>query len=702
METKQLLALTQHNSMEDKETVSSLSMLEEILNTLQDLVFIVEVENEDTFKYMYANKLGMEHAGLDESGYGQTFQQILPAEVAELVQTMYHRAATSKQSFTYEDCVILEDGRKVYYESVLNPIVDKDGKCRYIVCITRNVTERVQEQAELQESEMRYKSILEYNLDSIISLDVEGRIIYANPATYKMYGRKNTELYNKYIFDFIPEQNKKRFTEIFNKALEGKSIDEPFYLTYHKNGYELYVHIKIIPIIVSGEIKGIYLVSRDITKQVRNERETEVLAYYDQLTGLFNRAWCTRLLSRLCSRKREENETFSLLYIDIDRFSIINDTFGHQAGDYVLKEMANRICEVVPKSSYVCRQGADQFAVLVEQIDGQQTEDMAKKILKRVQEPYTFADEDFYIEASIGIVLYPKDGENEKTLLKSADLALAYAKENGKGQIHFYQKAYDQIKTYQFTIENYLKQALNSQEFVMHYQPQVNILNGAIVGFEALLRWSNHELGNIPPSEFIPIAEKTGFIFKIDEWVIMEVCRQLREWMDRGYRPVPVSINVSAKQFRSLKIVETIIRALQIYDIPAHLLSVEITEGALMHEQYSQHVLKKLKDLGIQVHLDDFGTGYSALSYLKNFPIDTIKIDRSFIQEVGADERDASITTAIINLAHTLQLEVIAEGVENEEQIAFLKEKNAKIAQGYYYNKPIAAKEAEALYLRKT
>ena len=665
-----------------------------ILHAIQDLVYIVKVFENKNFKYIYVNEKGMEYAGLTEECYGKTFQDVLNPETAALLQLQYENVVRKKKAHTFCDTVKVLNGKILYYESSLNPIYSEENVCEYIVCVTRDITSQIHEKMELEQKKMSFKSLLEYNNDSILSLDPLGNIMYVNPATYEIFGCQEEEFKNKSIFEYINSDYVRSFRRLFKEALKGK-VKQAFAKKYiHQDGHEIYISCKTIPIIVDGEIIGIYVITRDVTEQILNKLKTEYLAYYDQLTGLLNRISCINMLNQLLSEKKK----FAFIFIDLDEFHLVNDTFGHEKGNQVLQKVASRLRKLQTKDIHLYREHDDQFVMLIENINEEQVENIVQIILKRINDCFVVNEEEVYLNASIGIVMAPRDGIDETTIFQRADVALERAKEHGKGNYQFYYSELNTERKQQFMMENQLHHALEKNEFSLCYQPQFNIMTEEMIGMEALLRWKNEELGYISPGEFIPLAERTGFILKIDEWVLHEVCKQIREWLDKGYKLVPVAVNISAKHFCSVKLIEIISKALETYEIPSHLLTIEITEGALMHKDISETVLLQLKEKNLNIHLDDFGTGYSSLSYLKIYPIDALKIDRSFMQEIHADARDANITAAIIHLAHTLGLGVIAEGVEEQKQIQFLKERNATCAQGYYFNRPLSVDDIENHY----
>ncbi|MDR4986368.1 GGDEF domain-containing protein [Bacillus cereus] len=666
-----------------------------LLHATQDLVFIVKVTDDELFKYIYVNKIGMNYAKLSEECYGKTFTEVLPVDKANILHQQYTKVIKEARSHTFCDVISLPTG-KLHYESSLNPVYDEEGVCQFIICITRDITAQIEEKAEIEEKQMLFKSLLEYNNDSIISIDSIGRITYANPATYEIFGYRHEELNNRFIFKFINKEYEKDFQMIFKEALQGRAKQIVSKKYVHKEGYELYISLRTIPIIVNSEIVGVYIVTRDVTRQVLNEMRTEYLAYYDQLTGLMNRISCTNKLNVFLN----ENINFALVFIDLDEFHRINDTFGYKEGDKVLQKVTECLSNLPIEDMHLFREHDDQFVMLIENITKKCVEKVAKNILERISEHFVIEEEDVYLSASIGIVMAPTDGADEKILFQRVDAALEKAKEKGKGHYYFYCSGLDCEREQRFIIENQLHRAIEKNEFFLYYQPQFNIDTKKIASMESLIRWENKELGFVSPNQFIPLAERTGFIIKLDEWVVNQVCQQIREWLNKGYEVVPIAVNISARHFRSITLIEMITRALNKYNVPAHLLAIEVTEGALIHKDISKRVLLQLKEQNLKIHLDDFGTGYSSLSYLKTYPIDTLKIDRSFMEGINKDERDTNITAVIILLARTLGLNIIAEGVEKAEQIQFLKEKNVKLAQGYYYSRPLSKYDVENMYYK--
>ena len=422
------------------------------------------------------------------------------------------------------------------------------------------------------------------------------------------------------------------------------------------------------------------------------------------MTGLHNRAAFGDRLNQSVAVAKRYSRVLALLFIDLDDFKRVNDTLGHLVGDHLLKEVANRlrqsiretdgISRVYPEpDQLVARMGGGEFTILLPEIScGENAATVATRILSSLSAPFEIADNMVYITPSIGISVYPQDARDGDGLLKHADGAMYFAKRNGKNVYQFYDDSMNEKAHRRLEVDKYLRLALERREFVLNYQPQLNVLPGHICGIEALLRWHNAELGNVSPGEFIPVAEENGLIVKIGEWVLREACRQSCAWLASGLVFGRIAVNVSAPQFKQRHFVEFVVDALDTSGLEAHLLELEITEGLMLNDtEGTIRTLEALNDNGVQMAIDDFGTGYSSLNYLKRLPIDRLKIDQSFVREITSDPSDAAIASAIITLAGSLDLEVIAEGVETDAQLTFLKTKGCNEIQGYLLSRPIEA-----------
>ncbi|MBM7704675.1 EAL and GGDEF domain-containing protein [Metabacillus iocasae] len=689
---------------ENSRILNDINKLEEmivqiILKHTHDLVYIMKIDEEGVLRYFFVNEAGKTHASLEEEYKGKTLQDVLPSHIATHLQFYYALAQTKKRKVIFQDEVILKDGQKINGESVLTPIIDEEGVCRFIVCITRDVTTVVDEKNRLIESQQRYKSLVDHNLDAVFVLDLKGNLLHANPAAFETFGYKEKEVVGRSVLSLLQEGEVHYFKEVLSKTIKGSERKTLTCKMIHKKGYIIWTQVKTVPIVVHDHITGVYVIVRDITEQLENERLMKKMAFYDYLTKLPNRNSLNERLTEAITNASKRHEQLALIYMDLDRFKFLNDTLGHDAGDQLLKSVARRLDSLSNDYVSVFRQGGDEFVVLIEDTTIEQAERLAKQILSLFSVPFSLnLNQEYYVTPSMGISMFPNDGQERAMLVKCADIALYRVKEQGRAHYQFYHHSMLQSTPYMMLIETGLRKAINQNEFVVFYQPQVDLCDETINSFEALLRWNSPTLGFVAPNEFIPLAEDTGLILPIGTWVFEEVCRQIKEWYEKGYGYKTVAVNLSTKQFQQSTLVETIEGILKKFNIPPHCLEIEITEGALKDARETISVLKRLKEIGVQISVDDFGTGYSSLSYLKRFPLDCLKIDQSFIAELLTNPTDEAITTTIIHLAQKLNLTVIAEGVEEQEQAQFLKEINCEKAQGYYFSRPLPAHEVEKFF----
>jgi diguanylate cyclase (GGDEF)-like protein/PAS domain S-box-containing protein len=438
-----------------------------------------------------------------------------------------------------------------------------------------------------------------------------------------------------------------------------------------------------------GSQIGLFIARKQAEERIRH------LAHYDELTGLANRSMFSQHLSNAIAKARRNGTQLAVLFIDLDRFKNINDTLGHGAGDSVLKEVAERLHGCLRESDTVGRLGGDEFVVLLEEMpQSMHSAEVAQKILAAIARPFALDLQEFHLTASIGISTYPADSEDRQGLLKNADVAMYRAKELGKNNFQFYSAQMNIHNLEHLALESSLRRALERNEFVLHYQPKIDIRSGRIIGMEALVRWQHPTRGLIPPKQFIPLAEETGLIVPIGEWVLRTACAQNKSWQEQGLPPLRIAVNLSARQFNHENLLQDVARVLNETGLDAAFLELEITESMVMHDpEHAIELLKKMKTMGISISIDDFGTGYSSLSYLKRFPIDSLKIDRSFIKDLPLDGDDAAITQAIIAMAHGLKLKVTAEGAETSEQLSFLSTHKCDEMQGFYFSKPLPEHE---------
>lgn len=416
-------------------------------------------------------------------------------------------------------------------------------------------------------------------------------------------------------------------------------------------------------------------------------------ATHDPLTGLPNRLLFSDRLTQKLVQSRRKGTLLAVMFFDLDRFKLINDTLGHNVGDHLLKEIAKRLTATLREMDTIARMGGDEFIVITSEIIvPEDAAAVARKILKSLSEPFILDSQELFITASIGISMYPADGVDVETLVKNADSAMYRAKEQGRNNYQLYTEVMTNADLERVSLENGLRKALERDEFLIHYQPRVDIATGKTVGAEALVRWQHKELGLVPPNQFIPLAEETGLIVPISEWVLNTACAQNKAWQDAGLPPVDITVNVSARVFQQDQLQNMVTRALHETKLDAQYLGLEVTENTLSsNSELTTRVLRTLKDMGVRVSIDDFGVGHSSLNYLKNFPIDAVKIDQSFIKELNTNPNVAATAGAIIAMAHSLKLQVIAEGVETLEQLDFLRSLDCDEMQGYFISPPLSS-----------
>jgi len=445
---------------------------------------------------------------------------------------------------------------------------------------------------------------------------------------------------------------------------------------------------------IRDEQSGVYRyagVFRDISQHKHDEEQLQHQANHDKLTGLPNRSLLIDRLTLALKTAQRTGKRVGVLFIDLDRFKLINDTLGHNAGDRLLQKVAERLLQAVGGKTTVARIGGDEFTIVLEDIDAYQDAlKAAQGILRSFQDqPFPLGGSNYVITPSIGIALYPEDGTDVETLVRGADTAMYRAKESSN-TYQLYEPSMNAEAMERLELENDLHKALDREEFVVFYQPKVRIATGEVVGMEALVRWEHPLRGLVSPAEFIPLAEETGLIVPIGEWVLRTACATTRKWIDEGLPPLRLSVNLSARQFQQAELPALIADVLQATQLPADCLELEVTESiAMVDVEHATAALHQLKKLGLHISIDDFGTGYSSLSYLRQFPIQTLKIDKSFVRDIDADPDKAAIAASIIALAHSLQLQVIAEGVETEAQLEFLRERGCDEMQGFLFSGPV-------------
>ncbi len=561
----------------------------------------------------------------------------------------------------------------------------------------KEITRRKKIEEDLRQSEERYRTIIDEMEEWYFETDLAGDITFFNDNFINALGYSQKELKGLNFHDLIEKENSISISRLFHRVQKtGESIKNVPYEFLHTDGTITSVEFSIFPKRdKAGHIIGFRGVGHDITKRRYDEGRIQYLATHDSLTGLPNRLMFSQILNRSIQSARHNNQQLAVFFVDLDRFKIINDTKGHDAGDQLLQEIALRFKQALCATDVVSRQGGDEFIILIhEMAELSDIEAVAHKILASTYKPMTLLGEECRITASIGVSMYPKDGEDEQSLIKNADTAMYHAKEEGKNNYQFYSEDIQLQSTARLDIERNLRLALERNELSLHYQAKVDFKTDAITGVEALLRWNNPYLGSVTPTQFIPVAEETGLIIPIGKWVIRTACAQNVAWQKQGLPAVCMAVNLSLKQLTDDNLLNDIKDALNDSGMAPNLLELEITESMMMRDPIQMiALLGEIKDMGVRMAIDDFGTGYSSLAQIKNFPVNTIKIDRSFIHNIPKEMEDKMITKAIIEIGKTLCLTVVAEGVENIEQMNFIKEQSCDEMQGFYFSKPIVPEQ---------
>jgi diguanylate cyclase (GGDEF)-like protein/PAS domain S-box-containing protein len=566
---------------------------------------------------------------------------------------------------------------------------------RSLLClIGRDITEDFHAEGRLLLADKVFESMGE----GAIIVDGRRRVISANRALLGMTGYSAEELIGKDASFLYDEAD--YWWQITQRSLDtGDAREHELYM--RKKGGQLFPCLVSLSVAGHGRLVAprLILVHKDVTQHRRTEHHLHFLANHDVLTRLPNRMQFYKRLDQAMAHAAEEQRSFAVLFIDLDRFKNINDTFGHSAGDLLLQLVADRLGRHIRKSDLLARLGGDEFTVLAEYMpDLQDVVALADHVMEALAQPFYIEGHELFVTASVGISVYPHDGRDTETLIKSADTAMYHAKSLGKNNYQFFLADMHSKPLEHLMLENALRHALERGEFMLYYQPKVDSATEHIFGMEALLRWNHPTLGIVTPGRFIPLAEETGLIREIGSWALREACRQNAIWRRAGYRSLVVSVNLSTVQLMSLDFAATVGGILADTGLDATCLELELTESAIMESpEQSSRTLQALRDMGVKISIDDFGTGYSSLNYLKRFPINTLKIDQSFVRDINIDANDAAITDAVISLAQSLKMDVIAEGVETAEQLRYLQRHGCNAYQGFLFSRPLPSAEFQQL-----
>ncbi len=564
----------------------------------------------------------------------------------------------------------------------------------------RDVTKKRQAEEALR---LRQRAITASSHGVVIFENNEdSNVTYVNPAFKKITGLKENEILNNSFYTLQGSKKNEAEWEGLKLAIREKKEGRAILHDRDKKGNFYWIKMNISPVPdLEKEVTHFVAIMIDITEQKALEKQLMYQATHDSLTDLPNRLLLEDRIRQAILYASRQKRFSAILFLDLDRFKLINDSLGHRIGDEVIKTIAHRLRELLRKTDTVAQIGGDEFIIMLTQLgESIEVEGICKQILEAIRKPVKIAGNEFNITASIGISLFPQDGDNAHALIRNADTAMYYAKDAGRDTYQRYHQQMNKNVSKMLMIENDLRKALDGNEFELNYQPVIDLKTNRVIGVEALLRWNHPDLGRIAPTEFIYIAEETGLIVPIGEWVMEEACRQNCEWLKLGLPPITMSVNVSGRQMKKDKLIATVNNALEHSGMASNLLVLELTENILMDcGEETTDILNGLKDLGVSLAIDDFGTGYSSLSYLKRFPIDKIKIDRVFVRNIVTDMDNQTIVTAIIAMVKKLGLKVLAEGAETKAEMEFLINVDCDEMQGYYFSKPLAAKDATTLLI---
>lgn len=717
----------------EKEFRESELRYKQLVQTMPDIVYTIDTEGTFTFMNEAIRSLGYEpeqligkHFGVlihpDDIGYVSRARVLLKYKgkavdgkdrpklfderrtgerkttglEIRLVKNKTGELVSGNIEWLSKESVFIEVNASGHYNKDID---SQDKKLLGTIGIIRDITTRKQTEDQVR----KLSRAVEQSPIIIIITDIKGDIEYTNPRFTQITGYVHEEVVGKNLrvlkSDRISPEAYKHLCEAITKETSWRGE-----LCNEKKSGELYWEaMSISPI---KDLKGtnthFLAISEDITEHKEVETTIHQMAFYDTLTCLPNRSLFNDRLSMALAHAYRKKEMLAVLFLDLDHFKLVNDTLGHAVGDQLLKVVAERLASCIRKGDTVARLGGDEFTLLLPGIKHEKdASDVADKIIEKIRHPFVIGNHELTITTSVGIALHPNDGEDIDTLLRNADIAMYHAKEYGRNNYQYYDKTLYIKVSRKMLLESKLRQALELKELTLYYQPQVNIITGQIVGIEALLRWCHPELGMVSPLEFIPLSEATGLIVSIGEWVLSTVCMQIKTWQEAGLFPVRVAVNLSAHTFQRQNFVEMVIQTLKETNLSPAFLELEITESTVMqHVEAAISKLSKINALGIQIAIDDFGTGYSSLNYLRKFPIHTLKIDQSFVRDVTTNPGDASIVTAIIAMAKSMKLKVIAEGVETKEQLTFLKDQQCEEAQGYLFYKPVPAETIEKILMQ--
>ncbi|MCG9657301.1 sensor domain-containing protein [Vibrio mediterranei] len=671
--------------------------LQQFIDALDDHVWVKDADR----KYIAVNKSVESAWNMPRSDiFGKTDFDLFAKSRSEHYQKADDRVIDSGVQETVEECASRDAyGHDVWLETIKSPIQQPDGELIGVIGMTRNVTRRKQVEVRLSITSEIFNNFQE----GMMITDQNGKILDVNSAFSEVTGYQAIEVIGKNPRFLQSGHHDAQFYQNLWQQLSETGLWKGEFINRKKDG-SIYPQMATISTINDdgNSLLHYICVFEDISKQKAHEEKLRKMAFFDPLTNLPNRSHLTSILEQSIEGGQRHSEQFATLFLDLDHFKHINDSKGHLYGDRLLSQVADRLADVLHHRASIGRIGGDEFVIILTDYDSEaQLLDTIDETLGVFNRPFELdSQESLRVSGSIGVALYPQDGQNSETLLKNADTAMYLAKKNGRNGYAFYSPDLTYSSVLHVRVQSALHDAVEKQQLSLVYQPQYDLTNNTLIGVEALLRWNHPELGVIAPAQFIPIAEKTGLIQRIGAWVIREACEQGRRWLDQGIEFGKIAVNVSGLQLQHPNFVTKLKQKLLDTNFPAERLEIEITESFLLIDhQLAVDTLNQIRELGIEISLDDFGTGYSSLSYLKGLPISKLKIDRSFICDVPDENDSNAIVQAIIVMGETLSLKIVAEGVENGDQVEYLRSHGCEYGQGYVFSKPVTADQLATLFV---
>jgi len=672
----------------EREVLQAVTLLQSTLDSTADGILVVGDEGRIlSYNQRYVDMWHVPQVIMDTAEDREIIKYVVdqmaePEEFSRTIEALY--AQPEAESF---DLLEFKDGRRFERYSIGRRI---EGVAIVRVWSFRDVTARYAAEAALRESEIRYRLLFEQNAAGVCVTRRDGTIIDANTTFALMLGYRRADLLGRGLGEMYARSVE--LNELVTMLADATTLNSIEVELRRADGTPIWVLQNLVIVGEHGS-EVIHATVVDISDRKRAEEQIEFHAYHDVLTHLPNRKLFSDRLRQSLNRARRAGKPLAVMFIDIDHFKTVNDTLGHTAGDELLLEMSRRLRNCVREDDTVARLGGDEFTIILSELaHPEDAVGVAQKVLEAVAVPLSISGLPIEVSASIGIALFPVDGHDPETLLRNADSAMYRAKDSGRNN---YQLCTEDMKARameRLSLETRLRKAIIDGQLVLRYQPQISLLDGRITGAEALVRWNDPERGLVEPDGFIPIAEETRLIVPLGEWVLHQACRQTKEWHVGGVGPMRVAVNLSARQFQQADLVQMVRRALDDVHLDPSALELEITETtAMQNGAVTVEVLRALREIGVGISIDDFGTGYSSLNYLKRFPINAVKIDRAFVRDLGSSDGDAAIVSAVIGIARSLRLRVVAEGVETAEQFAFLRGKDCDEAQGFYFSRPVEA-----------